>query len=168
MEASESSATWPVSTEKSRANNRIYPEFPDLNLVDSLSLSLYPPPSNSERSFPPPFKKNTRGNEFSPSPCPRNPSEGEPRERVIALTRANFISRRLFDVSSLFGGTRDSWANSREEYQRGVGHESRRKGIGEGRRIGRIISRLDSSKRATITWEMGRGCWRKGEVGVWA
>lgn len=109
MEASESSATRPVSTEKSRANNRIYPEFPDLNLVDSLSLSILLLRIPNDRSPVPPFKKKKKyaREQIFPLPLPSESVRREterPGNRVNP--RRNFISRRLFDVSSLFRETR--------------------------------------------------------------
>lgn len=94
MEATESSAR-PVSTEKSRPNNRIYPEFSDLNLLARSRPLLQIP--NSYRSSPPllEIREETNFSFLDPDPSSKERQTKQRDNRVNSRQLRGDLIRRI-------------------------------------------------------------------------
>lgn len=106
MEATESSAR-PVSTEKSRPNNRIYPEFSDLNLLARSRPLLQIP--NSYRSSLPllEIREETNFSFLDPDPSSKERQTKQRDNRVNSRQLRGDLIRRIV-----------AFTNSTEERER--------------------------------------------------
>lgn len=130
MEATESSAR-PVSTEKSRPNNRIYPEFSDLNLLarsrHSPPIPLLQIPNSYRSSFPLEIREETNFSFLDPDPSSKERQTKQRDNRVNSRQlRGDLIRRIVAFTNSTEKRERESLANSREEYQRDWGRTGER------------------------------------------